>query len=93
VRVAEEGQPVTVGLRPQDTRPAHDDEPSIASTVVVYEDFMEFGLATLEVPGVDGRIVAQTPHGVHWRRGDTRTIAARADRVYLFQHDTGMRLR
>jgi ABC-type sugar transport system ATPase subunit len=93
VREAEHGQPVTVGLRPQDTRPAHDDEPAVESTVVVYEDFMEFGLATLEVPGVDGRVVAQTPHGVHWRRHDTVRIAARRDRVYLFHSDTGMRLR
>jgi ABC-type sugar transport system ATPase subunit len=93
VRDADEGQPVTVGLRPQDTRPATEDEPAVACTVVVYEDFMEFGLATLEVPGVDGRIVAQTPHGVHWRRADTRRIAARPDRVYLFHHDTGMRIR
>ena len=92
-RAGEDGQPVTVGLRPQDTRTAHDDEPAVTSTVVVYEDFMEFGLATLEVPGVDGRLVAQTPHGVHWRRHDTVRVAARRDRVYLFHHDTGMRLR
>jgi ABC-type sugar transport system ATPase subunit len=94
VRDADDGQPVTVGLRPQDTRPAHsEEEPAVSSTVVVYEDFMEFGLATLDVPGVDGRLVAQTPHGVHWRRGDTARIAARTDRVYLFHHDTGMRIR
>jgi ABC-type sugar transport system ATPase subunit len=93
VQTGEEGQPVTVGLRPQDTRTAHEGEPAVTCTVVVYEDFMEFGLATLEVPGVDGRVVAQTPHGVHWRRADTVRIAARRDRVYLFHHDTGMRLR
>ncbi|GGK91435.1 ABC transporter ATP-binding protein [Mangrovihabitans endophyticus] len=90
---ATDGQAVTVGLRPQDARPAHDDEPALAARVVVYEDFMEFGLATLEVPGVDGRIVAQLPHGVRWRRGETRRIAARPDRVYLFDTETGTRIR
>jgi ABC-type sugar transport system ATPase subunit len=93
VQQAEHGQPVTVGLRPQDTRTAHPDEDALDCTVVVYEDFMEFGLATLEVSGVDGRVVAQTPHGVHWRRADPVRIAARRDRVYLFDHDTGMRIR
>jgi ABC-type sugar transport system ATPase subunit len=90
---ARDGQAVTVGLRPQDTRPAHDDEPGVACEVVVYEDFMEFGLATLEVPGVDGRLVAQLPHGLRWRRGENRRIAARPDRVYLFDTDTGGRIR
>ncbi len=93
VRQAQAGQPVTVGLRPQDTRQAADDEVAVPSKVLVYEDFMEFGLATLDVPGVDGRIVAQTPHGVHWRRHDSQRIAARPDRVFLFDVDTGVRLR
>jgi ABC-type sugar transport system ATPase subunit len=90
---AADGRPVTVGLRPQDARPAHEGEAGVPATVVVYEDFMEFGLATVEVGGVDGRIVVQTPHGVHWRHGETRQIAARSDRVYLFDTDTGARLR
>jgi hypothetical protein len=30
---------------------------------------------------------------VHWRHGETRQIAARSDRVYLFDTDTGARLR
>ena len=90
---AGDGQAVTVGLRPQDTRPAADDEPGVACDVVVHEDFMEFGLATLEVPGVDGRIVAQLPHGTTWRRGDNHRIAARPDRVYLFDTETGGRIR
>jgi ABC-type sugar transport system ATPase subunit len=89
----DDGRAVTVGLRPQDTRPAGDDEPALSAGVVVYEDFMEFGLATLDVPGVDGRIVAQLPHGVRWRRGDERRVAARPDRVYLFDIETGSRIR
>ncbi|GAA0806115.1 ABC transporter ATP-binding protein [Spirilliplanes yamanashiensis] len=90
---ADDGRPVTVGLRPQDARPAADDEAGVPAEVAVYEDFMEFGLATVEVAGVDGRIVVQTPHGVHWRRGDIRRIAARPDRVYLFDTDSGGRIR
>ena len=77
----------------KDGCPAADDEPGLACDVVVYEDFMEFGLATLEVPGVDGRIVAQLPHGTTWRRGDNQRIAARSDRVYLFDTETGGRIR
>lgn len=93
VSSATDGQKVTVGLRPQDTRIAREDEPSVPVTVTVFEDFLEFGLATLATSGVDGPIVAQIPHGVHWRRGDSERIAARPDRVYLFHADTEERIR
>jgi multiple sugar transport system ATP-binding protein len=92
-RGAADGQPVTVGLRPQDTRLATEDEPAVPAQVLVFEDFLEFGLATLQVPGVDGRVVAQTPPDVHWHRNDAERIAARPDRVYLFHAETGQRIR
>lgn len=89
----EDGRPVIVGLRPQDCHPnAPDDVPTIVGEVTVFENLMEFGLATFTVPGVDGQMVAQTPHDVTWRRGDTARITARADRVYLFDPDTGTRI-
>ena len=60
-----DGQSVTVGLRPQDCRMAAEGERAIGAEVVVFENVLEFGLATLDVPGLDGRMVAQTPSDVH----------------------------
>src|SRR6266540_6610101 len=90
-----DGSPVVVGLRPQDCRPdAPDEAPAIEGEVMVFEDLLEFGLATMAVPGLDGRVVAQTPAGVPWRHGDTvRITAARPDRVYLFDPESGERVR
>jgi multiple sugar transport system ATP-binding protein len=86
------GRAVTVGFRPQDTKVAEADEPGLTVGVRVFEDFLEFGLATLDTAGVDGPVTAQTPPGVRWRAGDTERISVRADRVYVFDPETGRRL-
>jgi multiple sugar transport system ATP-binding protein len=88
-----DGQPVTVGLRPQDCRIATEDERAVGAEVVVFENVLEFGLATLDVAGLDGRMVAQTPGDVQWHHGSQVRITARPDRVYLFDIDGGERIR
>ena len=60
---------------------------------MVFEDLLEFGLATLELPGVDGRVVAQVEPGHPLRAGEKITIAAPPDRVHVFDPATGERLR
>jgi ABC-type sugar transport system ATPase subunit len=89
-----DGQAVTVGLRPQDCQLAEGGELTVEAEVLVYENVLEFGLATLTVPGLDGHVVAQTPADVLWHHGDIVHITAtHADRVYLFDVDTGERIR
>ncbi|WP_432522883.1 ABC transporter ATP-binding protein [Kineococcus sp. SYSU DK006] len=87
------GTAVTVGVRPQDARAAVGDEPSVPGEVVVHEDLLEFGLATVRVEGLDTTLVVQTPGGVRWRRGDAVRLAAPPQRVYLFEPEGGARLR
>ncbi|MEP6463872.1 MAG: ABC transporter ATP-binding protein [Frankiaceae bacterium] len=91
----EHGRPVIVGLRPQDCRPHAPvgQEPDIEGEVFVFEHLLEFGLATVRVPGLDGTLVAQTPADVRYSAGDVGHITARRDRVYLFDPDTGERVR
>jgi len=88
-----DGQSVTVGLRPQDCRVAAEGERAIEAEVVVFENVLEYGLATLDVAGLDGRMVAQTPSDVQWRTGEQARITGRPDRVYLFDVDSGERIR
>jgi ABC-type sugar transport system ATPase subunit len=89
-----DGRSVTVGVRPQDCRIAEEGEEAVVEAeVVVFENVLEFGLATLEVPGLDGRMVAQTPGDVAWRAGESVRVTARPDRVYLFDVESGERIR
>ena len=100
------GQRVVVGLRPQDCR-AEARAPGagltagsgltpgagLAATVLVYENLLEYGLATVELAGVPGRVVVQVAAGQTLAAGDTVSITAPARRVYLFDDQTGGRLR
>jgi multiple sugar transport system ATP-binding protein len=90
VRV-EEGREVLVGLRPQDCRTAG--AAGLTGTVRVFEDLLEFGLATLDLPGVDARVVAQVEPGAALRPGDPVTVTAPPERVHLFDRASGQRLR
>jgi ABC-type sugar transport system ATPase subunit len=84
------GRRVVVGLRPQDcrTEPAHPDagrpERALLATVLVYENLLEYGLATVELAGVPGRVVVQVAAGQRLTAGDRISITAPAARVYLF---------
>ena len=89
VTTAKDGHKVTVGVRPQDAFLA----PGISGTVFVYEDLMEYGLARLDVPGTDKRVVVQTMEGVDLRPGDTAEFSVPPRRVYLFDPEDGARIR
>jgi ABC-type sugar transport system ATPase subunit len=84
-----DGRDVVVGLRPQDCRSGS----GLSGTVMVFENLLEFGLATVELPGVAGRVVAQVAPDSGLRPGDTVSITATPERVYLFDPATGERLR
>jgi ABC-type sugar transport system ATPase subunit len=93
-RSPENGRPVIVGIRPQDCRPhAPKDQPHIEGSVFVFEHLLEFGLATIEVVGLDSKVVAQTPAETKYAPGELAQFDARPDRVYLFDPETGARLR
>jgi multiple sugar transport system ATP-binding protein len=59
----------------------------------VFEDLLEFGLATVELPGLDTRMVAQVESGHPLRAGDRVTLAAPPERVHVFDAATGERVR
>lgn len=88
-------RPVVVGLRPQDCVIATDgrDGATVSATVLVYENLLEYGLATVELPGVATRVVVQVAAGSTLTAGDTLLITAPAQRVYLFDPATGRRVR
>ncbi|HEX4247281.1 MAG TPA: ABC transporter ATP-binding protein [Pseudonocardia sp.] len=90
------GRRVVVGLRPQDcrTEPVRTDTGrparALLATVLVYENLLEYGLATVELAGLPGRVVVQVPAGQRLSAGDQVSITAPAARVYLFdEHGNG----
>ncbi|WP_219415626.1 ABC transporter ATP-binding protein [Pseudonocardia nigra] len=88
----EEGREVVVGVRPQDCVTT-EGGPGLRGTVRVFENLLEFGLATVELPGVPGRVVAQVADDRNLRAGDPVVIGAPPERVYLFDVSSGRRLR
>ena len=54
---------------------------------------MEFGLATTTVAGIEDGIVVQTPAEQSHDSEQQVSVTAPAERVYLFDADTGERLR
>ncbi|MFI5957495.1 ABC transporter ATP-binding protein [Cryptosporangium sp. NPDC051539] len=86
-----DGRSVTVGLRPQDCVLAG--EGGVPARVVVFENLLESGVATLEIEGLDGTVVAQTPADAALRRDDIVRITTQPERVYLFDPASGDRIR
>ncbi|SDS77122.1 ABC transporter ATP-binding protein [Microlunatus soli] len=88
---------VKVGIRPADaalgTAGDAGSSDGLAVTVRFYEHLMEFGLATVDIPGVDARTVIQTPAVQRLAPGDQVTLTAPADRIYLFDPTSGDRIR
>ena len=84
---------MTVGVRPQDARIAREGEASVPGEVLVYENVLEFGLATVRVEGLDSSVVVQTPADLRYQRGEPLRLTAPAERVYLFEPEGGARLR
>ncbi|AFM17770.1 carbohydrate ABC transporter ATP-binding protein, CUT1 family [Mycolicibacterium chubuense NBB4] len=91
-----EGARVTVGLRPQDcslTARGTGGPGGLAATVAYFEHLLEFGLATSTVAGIEEGLVVQTPAEEDFDTEQEVTVTAAAERVYLFDPDTGERLR
>jgi multiple sugar transport system ATP-binding protein len=86
-----EGREVTVGLRPQDCGVGA--QAGLRASVVVHENLLEYGLATVELSGLGRRMVVQVPAGQVFAPGDAVTVDAPPARVYLFDPASGDRLR
>lgn len=88
-----DGARVTVGIRPQDCALAARDDHGVAATVAYFEHLLEFGLATSTVSGIEEGIVVQTPAEQEYQAEQQVSVTAAAERVYLFDPDSGERLR
>lgn len=88
---------VKVGIRPSDAvlsdADAGGDGAGIAVTVEYSEHLMEFGLATVRIPGVEGSAVVQTPATQRIEADQKMILSAAPERIYLFDPDSGARLR
>ncbi|MBA0126372.1 ABC transporter ATP-binding protein [Haloechinothrix sp. YIM 98757] len=85
--------PVVLGVRPEDVVLAGEADADVSGVVVVYENLLEHGLLTVELPGAEERIVAQTAPGLGLEPGREVSLALRRDRTYLFSAETGRRVR
>lgn len=88
-----DGTRVTVGVRPQDCAITTDGGTGVAATVAYFEHLLEFGLATTTVAGVEEGIVVQTPAAESFDTEQRVVVTAPPERVYLFDIDSGARLR
>lgn len=90
-----DGQRVTVGVRPQDSRivvgPVAPGR--LTGTVRYFEHLMEFGRAALDVDGVDAPLLVETPSHENFEAHQAVTLSAPPERVYLFDPESGKRLR
>lgn len=94
VKSAIDGDVVTVGLRPQDFDIVGvETELALTGSVTAFEDLLEFGSANIQVPGVDGSVNAQIPAGMVWSNGDQVAVTSAPERVYLFDTESGDRVR
>jgi len=84
------GRKVTIGVRPEHLTPS---APSAASVVGAVEMVEALGADTLVHVAVGGRpVIARLPHGVPAVIGEPMSLAPRADRIYVFDTETGARL-
>jgi ABC-type sugar transport system ATPase subunit len=88
-----DGTRVTVGIRPQDCVLSGAGAPGISTTVAYFEHLLEFGLATTTVAGIEEGIIVQTPAQDDYEPEQNVVVSAPPERVYLFDVDTGERLR
>jgi ABC-type sugar transport system ATPase subunit len=84
---------VAVGIRPQDCALTSDADKGITTTVAYFEHLLEFGLATSTVAGMEEGIVVQTPAAESYEPEQRVVVTAPPDRVYLFDIESGERLR
>jgi ABC-type sugar transport system ATPase subunit len=88
-----DGTKVSVGIRPQDCAIAADPSRGVAATIAYFEHLLEFGLATSTVAGMEEGIVVQTPAAESYEPEQQVTVTAPPERVYLFDAESGDRLR
>jgi ABC-type sugar transport system ATPase subunit len=88
-----DGTRVTVGVRPQDCSLSAAGDDGIHTTVAYFEHLLEFGLATSTVAGLEEGIVVQTPAQESYEPEQRVVVTAAPERVYLFDAETGDRLR
>jgi ABC-type sugar transport system ATPase subunit len=88
-----DGTNVAVGIRPQDCGMSTGEGPGLRTTVAYFEHLLEFGLATTTVAGIEEGIVVQTPAQDDYEPEQKVVVSAPPERVYLFDVDTGERLR
>ncbi|WP_237160707.1 ABC transporter ATP-binding protein [Mycolicibacterium parafortuitum] len=89
----QDGATVDVGVRPQDCVIGGADGDGIAATVAYFEHLLEFGLLTGTVPGLEDGLVVQTPAADSYRTDQRVIVTAPPERVYLFDAESGDRLR
>lgn len=87
------GGPVIVGVRPEDFSLVDPDDAVAQATVVVYEDVLEYGLVTVELPGVAQRVTVQSASGLALAPGDVVSLGVVTERTFVFERDGGARLR
>jgi ABC-type sugar transport system ATPase subunit len=88
-----DGTRVAVGIRPQDCELTTDAGTGISTTVAYFEHLLEFGLATSTVAGMEEGIVVQTPAAESYEPEQRVVVTAPPERVYLFDIESGNRLR
>ncbi|GAB7070037.1 ABC transporter ATP-binding protein [Mycolicibacterium hodleri] len=88
-----DGTEVAVGIRPQDATVSAAQGTGLQTTVAYFEHLLEFGLATTTVAGVQEGIVVQTPAQERYEPEQKVVVGAPPERVYLFDTETGDRLR
>lgn len=93
-REPHDGAEVIIGVRPQDSVLLERDAgEGVTVHVRAFEDLMEYGLAHVEAHGAEEPIVVQTESGLGLAAGDELTLQLDPARVYLFDPETGERLR
>jgi ABC-type sugar transport system ATPase subunit len=88
-----DGTKVSIGIRPQDCFVTTETTNGISTTVAYFEHLLEFGLATTTVAGMEEGIVVQTPAADDYQPEQKVVVTAPPERVYLFDVESGERLR
>ena len=87
-----QGQPVHLGLRPEDLRLAGPGEATVAGRVSLVEQLGEVQMAYVEVAGVEGPLVAKLPGTLDLAAGQTVALTADPALLHLFdRHENSLR--
>jgi sn-glycerol 3-phosphate transport system ATP-binding protein len=88
---SEAGRSVTIGVRPEHFRLSDGGPATVSGAVEMVE---ELGADTLlHVGHGNATIIARIPHGVHPEIGSTMHFAAEPSNVFLFDSETGARIK